>query len=311
MGTDKRHRRGSSAESSEDETRRDAVAVAVESDAGETLALAAAELASERLFPGDTIEYYSMAFVFGDPRGHRLAKVLRIRSDDDEYPLRLDSQEMLPLTQMIKRKLSRRGEAIGAGEAMWRKIRTFDLIDGKVKGKTRADALNAGIKKAISDAMKATGRRSANEKAALNTHAISSFFKPKPATPRDEPPSDTRRDDRSSTRSPARKDRGKVTQSSFVRSDRSKSVLKRPRIDLTPPSKEQRRQSSQGLASSSQRSKSPRCDDPSRQPKPKKRIQEFINRIKDEQRDFTTSLDAYLDLDKKKQELEQELHRWD
>lgn len=101
---------------------------------GDRLGLAAEELATETLFPGDTVEYFSMvrcclcahwlgwyfpalahaaararamgihpwltrllclqAFVAGDPRGHRVAKILRVTPSDDEYPLRLDSQEM-------------------------------------------------------------------------------------------------------------------------------------------------------------------------------------------------------------------------
>ncbi|GLE04460.1 hypothetical protein PINS_up013402 [Pythium insidiosum] len=194
---------------------------------------------------------------------------------------------------------------------MWRKIRTFELIDGKVKGKTRADALNAGIKKAISDAMQATRRRSAhekaNEKAALNTHAISSFFKPKPVM-REEAsmPRDNRRDQLSSPRgdSPRRK---KAKHVSPGRDDRKKSLQKRPRIELTPPGREKRRHSSPGLASSSQRQKSPRNEEPRHQPRPTQRLQQFIDRIQDKQRDHGTSLNAYLRLDEEKRELQQEL----
>eukprot|EP00644_Phytophthora_capsici_P014071 jgi/Phyca11/539283/estExt2_Genewise1Plus.C_PHYCAscaffold_30197 len=69
--------------------------------------LSASELQAETLFPGDTIEYYSMAFVAGDKRGHRVSKVLRVNRKDDEFPIRVDTQEMLPLTIMLKRKLDR------------------------------------------------------------------------------------------------------------------------------------------------------------------------------------------------------------
>lgn len=86
------------------------------------MGLSAEELSAETLYPGDTIEYFSMArlgrlpaprlrgtkrirfvnagcnkwqaFVNGDPRGHREAKVLQVLRDEPEYPLRLESQEM-------------------------------------------------------------------------------------------------------------------------------------------------------------------------------------------------------------------------
>jgi hypothetical protein len=47
--------------------------------------------------------------VAGDPRGHRVAKVLRVDRLDDEFPIRVDTQEMLPLTLMLKRKKDRNG----------------------------------------------------------------------------------------------------------------------------------------------------------------------------------------------------------
>lgn len=34
------------------------------------------------------------AFVSGDPRGHRVAKVLKVLKGEPEYPLRLESQEL-------------------------------------------------------------------------------------------------------------------------------------------------------------------------------------------------------------------------
>jgi hypothetical protein len=97
--------------------------------------LSASQLQAETLFPGDTVEYFSMvrshppipdcqlsawgsrfrydhfhqAFVAGDPRGHRVAKVLRVDRLDDEFPIRVDTQEMLPLTLMLKRKKDRNG----------------------------------------------------------------------------------------------------------------------------------------------------------------------------------------------------------
>ncbi|KAH7492532.1 hypothetical protein KRP22_001915 [Phytophthora ramorum] len=127
--------------------------------------LTASELQVETLFPGDTIEYYSMAFVAGDPRGHRLSKVLRVDRKDDEFPISVDTQEILPLTIMLKRKRDRNDVEISSEDAKWRKLRTFRLVDGEVEGETRADRLNAELKKSLADAMKATKKQLAQEKA--------------------------------------------------------------------------------------------------------------------------------------------------
>ncbi|POM69617.1 Hypothetical protein PHPALM_14088 [Phytophthora palmivora] len=126
--------------------------------------LSASELQAETLFPGDTIEYFSMAFVAGDPRGHRVSKVLRIDRKDDEFPVDVDTQEMLPLTIMLKRKRDRNDVEILSSDAKWRKLRTFRLVDGEVEGETRADRLNAELKKGLLDAMKSTKKRVAKEK---------------------------------------------------------------------------------------------------------------------------------------------------
>ncbi|EGZ12930.1 hypothetical protein PHYSODRAFT_417505, partial [Phytophthora sojae] len=50
----------------------------------------------EELHAGDTIEYFSRAFVCGDVRGHRVAVVHRIDTTDDEFPPRVDTAEPLP-----------------------------------------------------------------------------------------------------------------------------------------------------------------------------------------------------------------------
>ncbi|CAH0489743.1 unnamed protein product [Peronospora farinosa] len=121
--------------------------------------LSASELPEERLFPGDTIEYFSMTFVAGDPRGHRVAKILRVNHKNDEFPIEVDTQEMLPLTIMLKRKRDRIDTDISSDDAKWRKLRTFRLEDGEVEGETRSDRLNAGLHKSLSDAMKSTKRK--------------------------------------------------------------------------------------------------------------------------------------------------------
>ncbi|KAF1314464.1 hypothetical protein FI667_g16650, partial [Globisporangium splendens] len=128
------------------------------------MGLSAQELSAETLYPGDTIEYFSMAFVNGDPRGHRVAKVLKVLKDEPEYPLRLESQELLPMTLMIRRKLDRHDDEIDAADAKWRKIRTFKLVTGEVKGATRADRLNAGLKHSIASAIQAAKTQFASKK---------------------------------------------------------------------------------------------------------------------------------------------------
>uniref|UniRef100_K3WZN7 Uncharacterized protein n=1 Tax=Globisporangium ultimum (strain ATCC 200006 / CBS 805.95 / DAOM BR144) TaxID=431595 RepID=K3WZN7_GLOUD len=128
------------------------------------MGLSALELSAETLYPGDTIEYFSMAFVNGDPRGHRVAKVLKVLKDEPEYPLRLESQELLPVTLMIRRKLDRHDDEVDAADAKWRKIRTFKLVTGEVKGATRADRLNAGLKHSIASAIQAAKTQFASKK---------------------------------------------------------------------------------------------------------------------------------------------------
>lgn len=42
----------------------------------------------------------------GDPRGHRVAKVLKVLKGEPEYPLRLESQEMCVMFAMVLAALS-------------------------------------------------------------------------------------------------------------------------------------------------------------------------------------------------------------
>ncbi|ETN22150.1 hypothetical protein PPTG_02174 [Phytophthora nicotianae INRA-310] len=55
----------------------------------------ASELILASWYAGDTIDYYSRAFVVGDPRGHRTSVVLRIEEDAcAEYPINVDTSEI-------------------------------------------------------------------------------------------------------------------------------------------------------------------------------------------------------------------------
>ncbi|KAI9909109.1 hypothetical protein PsorP6_014685 [Peronosclerospora sorghi] len=49
--------------------------------------------------------------------GHRVAKILRVNHANDEFPIEVDTQEMLPMTIMLKRKRDRNGGAIVAFES--------------------------------------------------------------------------------------------------------------------------------------------------------------------------------------------------
>lgn len=62
---------------------------------------------------------------------------------------------MLPLTILIKRKIDQMGHEISHGDAVWRKLRTFTLVDGVVKAPTRATVLNEALRNIVSDAFRA------------------------------------------------------------------------------------------------------------------------------------------------------------
>ncbi|GMF41877.1 unnamed protein product [Phytophthora fragariaefolia] len=84
--------------------------------------LSAAKLPSENLYAGDVLEYYSMAFVCGDARGDRVATILSVDDTEGEpYPVSVDTGEMIPLTNMVKRHADRFGNRFktGAVEAVF------------------------------------------------------------------------------------------------------------------------------------------------------------------------------------------------
>ncbi|KAG7389133.1 hypothetical protein PHYPSEUDO_011111 [Phytophthora pseudosyringae] len=63
-----------------------------------------------RIYPGDKIYYYSPAFVVGDTRALREAVVVRIDPDEDaEFPILINSVEILPLRTVLKPILSSDG----------------------------------------------------------------------------------------------------------------------------------------------------------------------------------------------------------
>ncbi|POM77459.1 Set domain containing hypothetical protein [Phytophthora palmivora] len=107
--------------------------------------LSAAELPEETLRAGDKIEYFSRAFVCGDKRGHRSAVVVRIDSQDDLYPVRLDTEELLPLDNLMRRTADMSGKGVEPSTTKWRKLRTYKLVDG-----TRCPGIGGKLDLAIS-----------------------------------------------------------------------------------------------------------------------------------------------------------------
>jgi hypothetical protein len=117
--------------------------------------LSASELHPETLYAGDTIIYYTMAMVFGDQRGKRVAKALTIKGGAD-YPLSLDTQELITQTQFVKRLTDRTGKTIGDAVSKWRKLRTLTLVDGDAEGETRSSMLNQALRDAVDASYAAT-----------------------------------------------------------------------------------------------------------------------------------------------------------
>ncbi|GMF30312.1 unnamed protein product [Phytophthora fragariaefolia] len=78
-----------------------------------------------------------MEFGCGDARGERVSKVLKLAQlADEDYRIRVDTQELIAPTMLIKRVLDRFGNAFRDVFAKWRKLRTYKLVDGEVQGVT-------------------------------------------------------------------------------------------------------------------------------------------------------------------------------
>ncbi|KAH9113102.1 hypothetical protein AeMF1_012676 [Aphanomyces euteiches] len=111
------------------------------------------KLEHEELHVGEVIAYYSTVFVTGDPRGRRESKVMRIRSDvGHDYPIHLESQDTISRSAMIKRIKAVDGNDIQAPGGGWRKVYTFELIPGKIRGETASAVLKAAMKNVVRDA---------------------------------------------------------------------------------------------------------------------------------------------------------------
>ncbi|OWZ11613.1 Set domain-containing hypothetical protein [Phytophthora megakarya] len=60
------------------------------------------QLPYEELRADDIIEYLSYAFVCGDPRGHRMTRILAVDQCDIEFPIEVATQETIPLQMMLR-----------------------------------------------------------------------------------------------------------------------------------------------------------------------------------------------------------------
>ncbi|OWZ03528.1 Set domain-containing hypothetical protein [Phytophthora megakarya] len=107
--------------------------------------LSVAELPEETLRAGDKIEYFSRVFVCGDKRGHRSAVVVRIDSQDDLYPVCLDTEELLPLDNLMRRTADMSGKCVMPNTAKWRKLRTYKLVDGTFDAPINSSTLNSAL----------------------------------------------------------------------------------------------------------------------------------------------------------------------
>ena len=86
----------------------------------------------ESIVPGDVIQYYSTAYVFGNKQGEREAIVLEVTNNND-YPLTLDNYDRLPNDTWIKciKKLKRNSNHkyyyVEIKDSVWNKIHNFTL----------------------------------------------------------------------------------------------------------------------------------------------------------------------------------------
>ncbi|KAG4054384.1 hypothetical protein PC123_g10500 [Phytophthora cactorum] len=85
-------------------------------------------------------------FVCGDSRGHHTAIVLRIdKNPDTEYPISLETGEMLTRDNCTKLAKGRFGNRFKHEYAKWRNLRTYRINAGSFDARTRASTLNKAL----------------------------------------------------------------------------------------------------------------------------------------------------------------------
>ncbi|GMF11009.1 unnamed protein product [Phytophthora lilii] len=93
-----------------------------------------------------TIQLYP----WGGKRGLRGAVVLRVNRNRDFYPLFVDTNEVISQWSMI-RKVPKEGD--DEKTRYWRKVHTYELVDGKSNSSTRAKVFNAAIRNVVSNVL--------------------------------------------------------------------------------------------------------------------------------------------------------------
>ncbi|RAW37762.1 hypothetical protein PC110_g6006 [Phytophthora cactorum] len=87
--------------------------------------LSASELPPETLHPGDTLEYYCHAFVFGERNSHRVAIVTMVDATEGaEYPVDVDTGDVITRAMMTKRLADRFGKPFIPEATKRQKLRT-------------------------------------------------------------------------------------------------------------------------------------------------------------------------------------------
>ncbi|KAF4038090.1 hypothetical protein GN244_ATG09865 [Phytophthora infestans] len=104
------------------------------------------------------IDYHSWMFVGGDPRSRRIARDLKIsQNEDPEYPIRVDTGEMLSERQVMRRISDASGVLFKV--CKWRKLRTYIMKDGEVNLPTMSSRFNSALRQAVADGWAAASVR--------------------------------------------------------------------------------------------------------------------------------------------------------
>ncbi|ETN00950.1 hypothetical protein PPTG_17276 [Phytophthora nicotianae INRA-310] len=147
--------------------------------------LSATQLPPETLRPGDILEYFSQGFVCGDRRGLRVGVVLQISSAlGNPFPVSLDTEEPLPLTNMVRRRFDIAGTALLLDSVRWRKLRSFQLVPGVYKAPKGAARLCDALKAHLDEAFASIGAVLPSESDETSSRPPNRFVRD---PPRDDP----------------------------------------------------------------------------------------------------------------------------
>ncbi|ETL80660.1 hypothetical protein L917_18866, partial [Phytophthora nicotianae] len=147
--------------------------------------LSASQLPLETLRPGDILEYFSQGFVCGDRRGLRVGVVLQISSAlGNPFPVSLDTEEPLPLTNMVRRRFDIAGTALLLDSVRWRKLRSFQLVPGVYKAPKGAARLCDALKAHLDEAFASIGAVLPSESDETSSRPPNRFVRD---PPRDDP----------------------------------------------------------------------------------------------------------------------------